>query len=80
MSQTGNVSLMQHYLTDVWNEHGDPRTGVYPMMGSFKYPLVIVSSFLLFVLYLGPRWMANRKAYSLKHILIPYNLILSLGK
>ena len=77
MAAVDNLSLVEYYLTDAWNEYGDPRLKDYPMMSTFKIPLAILGVYLFFVLYLGPRLMANRKPFSLKWIIIPYNLIMS---
>ncbi|KAI5722923.1 hypothetical protein M8J76_015753 [Diaphorina citri] len=34
----------------------------------------IVAGYLVFVLYVGPKWMANRKPFDIKYILLVYNL------
>ncbi|XP_017304753.1 elongation of very long chain fatty acids protein 4-like [Diaphorina citri] len=34
----------------------------------------IVAGYLVFVLYAGPKWMANRKPFDIKYILLVYNL------
>lgn len=72
------LSNMDYYLTDFWVNHGDPRAAAYPLMSTFKLPLAIHFTYYFIVLYLGPRLMKNRAPFSLKWIIIPYNLIMSL--
>ncbi|KAH9392131.1 hypothetical protein TYRP_022156 [Tyrophagus putrescentiae] len=69
---------LNYYLTDFWAEHGDPNSSHYPMMSTFKIPLAIHFTYYFIVLYLGPRLMRDRPPFSLKRVIIPYNLILSL--
>ncbi|XP_017491673.1 PREDICTED: uncharacterized oxidoreductase MT0954-like [Rhagoletis zephyria] len=47
-------------------------------MGTFKLPLLIYFTYYFLVLYLGPRLMRNRPPFSLKWVIIPYNLVMSL--
>lgn len=69
---------LEYYLTDYWFEHGDPRSATYPLTGTFKYALAIHFTYYFIVLYFGPRLMRHREPFSLKWIIIPYNLIMSL--
>ncbi len=69
---------LNYYLTDFWAEHGDPNSSHYPMMSTFKIPLAIHFTYYFIVLYLGPRLMRDRPPFSLKWVIIPYNLVLSL--
>lgn len=71
-------SLAQYYLTDFWTEVGDPRVVQLPLMSSFSIPLFIFAVYLLFVLYLGPWLMRKREPMSLRSLIIPYNLAMSL--
>ncbi len=48
------------------------------MMSTFKIPLAIHFTYYFIVLYLGPRLMRDRPPFSLKWVIIPYNLVLSL--
>lgn len=54
----------------------DPRLKVYPLMGSPVGMSAILISYLFFVLYAGPRFMANRKPFQLKEAMIIYNFSL----
>ncbi len=67
----------QYCLTDFWTEVGDPRSGRMPLMGTFAWPLAISSAYLLFSLRLGPALMKDRPPFSLKWLLVPYNLAMS---
>uniref|UniRef100_A0A336LS88 Elongation of very long chain fatty acids protein n=1 Tax=Culicoides sonorensis TaxID=179676 RepID=A0A336LS88_CULSO len=43
---------------------------------SSPIPIIgIVIGYLIFVLYIGPKWMKNRAPYNLKHIIIAYNIM-----
>ncbi len=72
------LSNLNYYLTDFWAEHGDPNSAHYPFMSTFKLPLFIYFTYYFIVLYLGPRLMRDRPPFSLKWVIIPYNLLLSL--
>lgn len=54
----------------------DPRVTSYPLMQSPVPMTVILLCYLFFVLYLGPRIMANRKPFHLKEPMIVYNFLL----
>jgi elongation of very long chain fatty acids protein 7 len=54
--------------------HSDPRVDGWLMMGSPVYTLLLSSTYLLIVLQIGPAFMKNRSAYSLKFSMIVYNL------
>lgn len=77
-SQEKSTGGISYYLRDFWTEIGDPRSGELPFMGSFTLPLTIFGAYLLFALYLGPKLMERRRPFSLKAIIIPYNLTMSL--
>lgn len=66
-----------YLLEGFWNDYGDPRSAKYPFMSSARAPVAILSAYLLFVLWLGPKWMAQRKAFQLRKILLVYNVILA---
>lgn len=73
-STPSTFSRAEYWLMEgFWNVNGDPRLYHLPLMRSFRLPLVVLGVYLLFVLYLGPRWMKNRKPFSLKTVLIFYN-------
>lgn len=54
----------------------DPRLKVYPLMDGPIPMTSILLCYLFFVLYLGPRIMANRKPFQLKEAMIVYNFTL----
>ncbi|XP_012720266.2 elongation of very long chain fatty acids protein 1 [Fundulus heteroclitus] len=54
----------------------DPRIKEYPLMQSPVPMTAILLVYLFFILYLGPRIMANRKAFQLKEPMIVYNFLL----
>ncbi|KAM8889882.1 elongation of very long chain fatty acids protein 1b isoform 1-T5 [Synchiropus picturatus] len=54
----------------------DPRLKDYPLMQSPVPMTIILLCYLFFVLYLGPRIMADRKPFQLKEAMIVYNFAL----
>lgn len=54
----------------------DPRLNGYFLMQSPIPMTAILLCYLLFVLYLGPRIMANRKPFKLQEAMIVYNFAL----
>lgn len=54
----------------------DPRLKGYPLMQSPIPMTAILLFYLFFVLYLGPRIMANRKPFKLQEAMIVYNFAL----
>lgn len=54
----------------------DPRIRVYPLMHNPVPMTAILLCYLFFVLYVGPRMMANRKPFQLKEAMIIYNFAL----
>jgi len=55
----------------------DPRVEKWPLMASPVPTLLFTFAYLL-VVYYGRRWMKNRKPFSLRYILVPYNLSMCL--
>uniref|UniRef100_A0AAY4DUX1 Elongation of very long chain fatty acids protein 1 n=2 Tax=Denticeps clupeoides TaxID=299321 RepID=A0AAY4DUX1_9TELE len=51
----------------------DPRVRAYPLMASPINMTAILLSYIFFVLYAGPRFMAKRKPFQLKEAMIAYN-------
>lgn len=51
-------------ILDSWFLFGTP----FQMIG-------IVASYMVFVLYLGPKFMENRKPFNLKYVIIFYNVL-----
>ena len=65
----------------IWSDHllfplSDPRMTMYPLMQTPVAMSAILLCYLFFVLYLGPRIMANRKPLQLKEAMITYNFAL----
>ncbi|MED6258744.1 hypothetical protein ATANTOWER_011786, partial [Ataeniobius toweri] len=54
----------------------DPRIKEYPLMRSPVPMTAILLVYLFFIMYLGPRIMANRKPFQLKEPMIVYNFLL----
>lgn len=54
----------------------DPRLKEYPLMQNPIPMSSILLCYLFFVMYLGPRIMANRKPFQLKEAMIVYNFTL----
>ncbi|XP_043482959.1 elongation of very long chain fatty acids protein 1-like [Leptopilina heterotoma] len=65
-----------HFLVD---EISDPRVADWPLMSGPLPIALIVGGYLLFVLDLGPRLMANREPYKLHNIMIGYNVIVAIA-
>jgi len=73
------INSWAHYLLEgYWTENGDPRVVPYFLMSSMRPLLTVLLAYSAFVLFFGPRYMQNRKPYSLKPLLIVYNLVMSL--
>lgn len=70
-----------YYIADgFWREIGDQRVhSNYPLMSGGPLPIIlIVSCYLYFVRYLGPRLMKSRDPYDLKWTIRSYNIFMSL--
>ena len=79
LSSSSTPLTLDYLLRDYWNENGDPRVASKFLMYSFGPSLFILTFYSLFVVYFGPvLWMRNRAPYSLKPVLLVYNLFLSL--
>lgn len=65
-------------LVDAWTEfsrkYADPRTDGFIFLNSLKFQLFISSLYLFFVLFWGPRFMANRKPFKLETTIRVYNI------
>lgn len=65
--------LVSYYMFDFWEENG-----VDVMRGIFTTPLpfvIVVASYLWFVISFSPRFMSNRKPYNLTGLMQWYNFI-----
>lgn len=73
------IQEMGSHAMDIYNylvDGIDPRIRSYPLMQSPVPMTAILVCYLFFVLYLGPRIMANRKPFQLKEAMIVYNFFL----
>ncbi|XP_042562495.1 elongation of very long chain fatty acids protein 7-like [Clupea harengus] len=61
------------HLYDEFLKKGDPRVDGWFLMDSPLPQAVFLISYIYFVTSLGPRLMENRKAFTLRPILIVYN-------
>lgn len=52
-----------------------PIMDEFLLFSSPIYVIVIVVSYMSFVLYFGPKWMKDREAFKLKYVIIAYNLV-----
>lgn len=68
---------LTYYLGDYWREKGDPRVASFSFMETIKAPMLLISTYLLFVLVIGPRIMANRPPFVLKGPLLCYNIFMT---
>uniref|UniRef100_A0AAG5DMQ9 Elongation of very long chain fatty acids protein n=1 Tax=Anopheles atroparvus TaxID=41427 RepID=A0AAG5DMQ9_ANOAO len=55
----------------------DPRTTGWPMVDS-AMPTFVCVCIYLFIVWIGPKIMRDRKPFELKTILVPYNLAIAL--
>ncbi|KAK7158930.1 hypothetical protein R3I94_005311 [Phoxinus phoxinus] len=67
-----SVSRFYDYLL----ERTDARVREYPLMQSPIQMTLILLGYVFFVLCVGPRYMANRKPFSLKTTMIAYNFFM----
>ncbi|XP_003428006.1 elongation of very long chain fatty acids protein AAEL008004 [Nasonia vitripennis] len=70
------ASIIGHVVSnynEILEQTKDPKVDTWPLMGSPVPVLVILSTYLSFVLKIGPKMMANRPAYELKSVIIAYN-------
>ena len=71
-------NIFDYVINGYWIENGDPRSAQFPFMTGLGPTLTLLSSYLIFVLVIGPRMMQNRKPYKLTKILLVYNTTMSL--
>ena len=55
----------------------DPKTEEWPLIAT-PWPTISLVAIYLFIVKVGPKVMENRKAYSLREVLIVYNFALVL--
>ncbi|CAK1553379.1 unnamed protein product [Leptosia nina] len=59
----------------VFDEIGDPRTKVWPLVGKPHIGMSLLVLYLFFVMKWGPAWMKNRKPFDIERLLIVYNIV-----
>uniref|UniRef100_T1GUL5 Elongation of very long chain fatty acids protein n=1 Tax=Megaselia scalaris TaxID=36166 RepID=T1GUL5_MEGSC len=70
--------IEESYYTRFYNflvDMQDPRTSVWPLMGSPTPLICILIVYLLFCNYIGPYLMKDREPFELKKTLIVYNFL-----
>jgi hypothetical protein len=68
-----------YYVHQYWNDKCDPRTVDLPLMSGGPWNLIaILFIYFIFVTKIGPKWMANRKPFELRRLMLFYNMSLVL--
>lgn len=70
--------LEEWLMNGYWRQHGDPRVSDLPMMSSFRIVLFVLAAYTYFVHFVGPSFMASRKPYQLKNLMLGYNFTMCL--
>ena len=65
---------VDYFSATWWWAQRDRRSDSYPLLNSPGLMVMISLAYVLFVTWLGPRWMRDRKAFDLKNTLMAYNL------
>ncbi|XP_060593274.1 elongation of very long chain fatty acids protein 2-like [Ruditapes philippinarum] len=72
------IPIISHYLDEIEDavtKYGDPRTRYWFMFFGNPIPVWLLTiAYLVFVVYAGPKFMKNRKPYSLQTFMVVYNL------
>jgi len=77
--QEAALNGLEYGYHGFWDQHGDPRVKSYPLLGGGPWPVIgICLTYLYIVKVLGPRIMADRKAFDLKNPIRVYNLFMVL--
>lgn len=76
MNSTTSIAqgIYEYYLWTL--TFADTRTAGWPLVDS-PAPTVVYTLIYLFIVWIGPKMMAKRKAFRLKWLLIPYNLCMA---
>lgn len=64
-------------LADAWTflmSKRDPRTLDMLFVGDIRFIIIVLGLYLFIVYYAGPKFMRNREPYSLKPVIMAYNL------
>jgi len=79
MAAQGHVNLIRD-LADVWQDYLIDRTNPvvmdWPLVGNDQLNIAIIGAYLIFVLWLGPAVMKNRRPFDLRWLMVPYNAAL----
>ncbi|RWS15804.1 elongation of very long chain fatty acids protein-like isoform X2 [Dinothrombium tinctorium] len=76
-TNVGLMSKLRYVYYDYWQEDGDPRVKLFPMMNGGPWiVLTILAVYLYFVKYLGPSFMKNRQPFDLRRLIFWYNVFL----
>ena len=68
-------STLDYFITDFFDEHSDPISQHFPLMGGGPWKIIaIVAFYLLLCLVILPRYMKNRPAFECRSAMIYYNL------
>lgn len=71
------LAKVSYALGDYWDDKGDPRINKLPLFsGGPTKILLLISVYLFFIKYLGPKLMATRKPFELKTAIIFHNGVL----
>lgn len=63
------------FLSELWKNGKSSLLDSWPLYKDPSSVVVILISYIFFVLYLGPKFMENRKPYNLKYIIVLYNAV-----
>ncbi|XP_050431731.1 elongation of very long chain fatty acids protein AAEL008004-like [Adelges cooleyi] len=72
------MEAVKHFfgnLDEFCDKFGDSRTNEWPLVQGITPTLTCVAVYLYVVLYLGPKFMENRKPYNLMTIIKVYNVL-----
>ena len=70
-------NTFRYYYYDIWQETGDPRINTFFLMEGGPWTVLgIIAAYVYFVKIYGPRIMGPRKAFSLKPIILVYNIVM----
>ena len=76
-TQTGGqdpTMPVDYFSPTWWWAQRDRRSDPYPLLNSPGLMVLISLAYVLFVTWLGPWWMRDRKPFDLKNTLMAYNL------
>ena len=69
-----NPTIVVEYYDYLWSIR-DKRVENWPLMQSFVPTLVLSTLYLIICLFIGPKFMKNRKPYELKNLMQGYNIL-----